>query len=422
MTRYVIVGNGVAGMAAIGGIRQHDQHGSITLVAAEPHPTYFRAALSEWMHGAIDEAKLQVRPAAFYARHAVRTIQDVAVRVDVEGRRLHLAGGEELGWDRLLIATGAEPWAPPWPGRQLDGFFTYRTFEDSAAIRDRVQRRPDLPAVIAGGGILGLEFAWDCHGLGVDAVMLVRDDRVGSPIFDRGAGEAIGRRLTDAGVTVHFGDEVERIEGDSDALQRVVTKAGRTIECSVVVAATGVRAATALLDGTVIEVDRQVVVDERLRTSVPDVFAAGDVATVWDPLLQRHEPTRTWEPSYLCGRVAGVNMAGGDERFVPCTAMNASLVYDLNYVLLGAFAAEGEPGVEAVVAPNSRGPYGYRKVLLKDGVPIGGTFVQDRRQFLVWKRLLETRTDVGPWRDRLFDDDFDLNLALPPGGLDYYFF
>jgi nitrite reductase (NADH) large subunit len=421
MTRYVIVGNGAAGMAAVLGIREHDTSGTITVVAEEAHPTYFRAGLSEWMHGTIDRSELQVRPASFWIRHGVEVVHTRAIRIDEDGHLLHLAGGRELGWDRLLLATGARPVVPDWPGAHLDGFFTYRSFDDCAAIRDAVQRRPDLPAVIVGGGILGLEFAWDCKGLGVDALMVVRADQVGRPIFDEAAGRLLRQRLRDDGVGVLLDEEVLGFEGDGDRLRRMVTQTGRATECSAVVAAVGVRANTELAAGTRVDVDGQIKVDERLRTSAPDIYAAGDVATVWDPMLGRHVPTRTWEPSYVCGRVAGANMAEADERFTPCTAMNASLVYDLQYVLLGAFMERG-PDIEELVAPTSRGPYGYRKLLLKDGVPIGGTFLQDRRQFLVWRRLLETRTDVSAWRDRLFDDDFDANVMLPPGGMDYYFF
>ena len=421
MTRHVIVGNGAAGMAAVIGIREHDASGSITVVAEEQHPTYFRAGLSEWMRGSIDRAELRVRPQEFWRRHGVEIVHSRATRVDETEHLLHLARDRQIGWDRLLVATGARPFVPDWPGVHLDGFFTYRTFDDCAAIRDAVQRRPDLPVVIVGGGVLGLEFAWDCKGLGVQAVMVVRGSQVGSPIFDEAAGLLLRQRLEDDEVSVLLDEEVLGFEGDGDKLRRMVTQTGRAMECSAVVAAVGVRANSELVEGTRVEVDRQIKVDERMRTAADGIFAAGDVATVWDPLLGRHEPTRTWEPSYLCGRVAGANMAGDDETFVPCTAMNASLVYDLQYVLLGAFRSKG-PDIEEVVAPSSRGPYAYRKLLLKDGVPIGGTFLQDRRQFLVWRRLLETRTDVRAWRDRLFDDDFDANVMLPPGGMDYYFF
>lgn len=421
MTRHVIVGNGVAGMAAVLGIRRHDPTGTITVVAAERLPTYFRAALSEWMHDAIDDSELRVRPQAFWQRHGVKTVHTRALSIDVAGHGLLLADGSELPWDRLLVATGASPFVPPWPGTHLDGFFTYRSFEDCSAIRDAVRRRPDLPAVIVGGGILGLEFAWDCEGLGVPAVMLVRDPVVGSPLFDEAAGRILCRRLEDAGVTLHLQDEVDHFEGDGSQLRRVVTRAGRTIECSAAVAAVGVFPETSLLDGAGADIDRHVKVDVRLRTSVPDIFAAGDVAAVWDPVLARHEPTRTWEPSYLSGLAAGANMTGAHETFTPCLAMNASLVYDLQYVLMGAFMESG-PAIEELVAPTSRGPYGYRKLLLRRGVPIGGTFLQDRRQFLAWKRLMETRTDVRPWLDRLWHDDFDVNRMLPPGGTDYYLF
>jgi NADPH-dependent 2,4-dienoyl-CoA reductase/sulfur reductase-like enzyme len=187
------------------------------------------------------------------------------------------------------------------------------------------------------------------------------------------------------------------------------------------VAATGVVPETSLFAGTPISVDRWVKVDGHLRTSHPDVYAAGDVATVFDPMMQAHAPTRTWEPSYRGGRTAGENMAGGSRQYVPCTMMNASLVYDLKYVLMGGFLSHG-PGVEAVTDPAPRGRYGYRKLLLVDEVIVGGTFLDDRRHYMAYRQLMQARVKVTDFKERLLHADFDPNLALPKGTLDYYFF
>ncbi len=421
MTRYLIIGNGVAGMAGALGIRELDPAGEITIVHDEPHAPYFRAAMSEWMHGRISDEELDVRPAALAERLGLRSVQATASRLHLDTQQVQLEDGGSLPFDKLLVATGARPFVPPWPGVELQGFHVYRTLGDCAQIKAACLARPELPAVIIGGGILGLEFAYDAKGLGVDAVMLVRECEVGVPIFSEGAAARILARLRDDGVQVLRETETERVEGRGGRVEALLTEDGRRIPCSAVVAAVGVRADLSLFEGTGIAMGQQVSCDEHLRTSHPAVYAAGDVCQVLDPSTGEHVPTRTWEPCYWQGRVAGANMAGGDERYLPGATMNASLVYDLHYALLGDFQAAG-PDVEELLAPNSRGPYAYRRILLRQGVPVGGTFIQDRRQYLVWLELMRRQVDISAHRERLFDDHFDLNLLLPPGGLDYRFF
>ncbi len=421
MKRYLIIGNGVAGLAAAMSIRAHDPEGDIALIGDEAYPPYFRAGLSEWMHGALEDDELHVRPAAMFERLALRAIQGRAVSMDVDQHTMTLEDGTELPWDKLLVATGARPFVPPWPGAMLDGFFTYRTWDDCAAIKAAVTSSPDKPAVIIGAGILGLEFAWDCKGLGVPAVMLVRDAAVGKPIFDDRAADKLLARLRDDGVTVHLEEEVDHFEGRAGKLVAVVTNRGRRIECSAVVAAIGVTPEVSLFEGTGITVERWAKVDAHMRTSHPDVYAAGDVATVFDPMMQSHAPTRTWEPSYWGGRTAGENMAGGSRQYVPCTMMNASLVYDLKYVLLGGFLSHGTH-IEAITDPAPRGSYGYRTLLVEDDVIVGGTFLGDRRHYMAYRQLMQARVKVTDFKDRLLRADFDPNLVLPPGTLDYYFY
>jgi len=421
MRRYLIIGNGVAGLAAALSIREHDAKGDITLVGDEAHPPYFRAGLSEWMHGALGDDELQVRPSALFERLRVREVVGRASHLDVDAQTVTLDDGTTFEWDKLLVATGARPFVPPWPGKELKNVFTYRTWDDCAAIKSAVLAQPDKPSVIVGAGILGLEFALDCKGLGVGAVLLVREPKVGSPIFDDHAADKLLQRLQDDDVVVHLEEEVERFEGEGGAVAAVITTRGRRIECSAVVAAIGVAPETSLFTGTRIALERWVKVDAHLRTSHPDVYAAGDVATVFDPMLQAHAPTRTWEPSYWGGRIAGENMAGGSKQYLSCTMMNASLVYDLKYVLLGGFLSHG-PDVETVLDPTPQGKYGVRKLLLKDDVIIGGTFLDDRRHTLAYRQLMQTRVKVTAFKERLLHADFDPNLALPKGTLDYYFY
>lgn len=400
MTRYAVVGSGVAGLMATRAIRERDARGEIDLYGDEP--PIFRAALSEWLREELADDELLIR-----APDARRERQRVSA-VSLEHKTLTLADGSQRGWDKLLLATGARPFVPPWPGTDLDGVLTWRTRQDAARIRSAD------PVVVVGGGILGLEVSADLRALGAAVTLLVREASVGRPLFDGAAADLLARRVRGAGVELILGDEVERIDGRGGCVSAVFTTGGRRLECGAVLVATGVRPRSELLtdDG------RHVQVDRALRTGHPDVFAAGDVAAVWDAAAGRHLPLRTWQPAFETGRVAGANMAGGDLRWDDPAPFNASLAFDLPYALLGPPGARGE----VLEDPTPRGEYAYRRLVLRGDVVVGGLFLQDRRHMLAWREVMAQGIKITEWKGRVFDRGFDPHVLLARGGMDYRFF
>ena len=313
---YLIVGGGLAAVRAVEGIREVDQAGEIALVTAEPHPPYERPPLSKGVLLGTDPVEsVFPHPHDWYAEHGVTLyLGDPAVAVDASAHRLHLASGTGLGWQRLLLATGSRLRKLDVPGADLAGVGYLRTLADSLNLLERFRERADV--VVVGAGWIGLEVAaaarqHHCHVtvLEPQAAPLVRT-----------MGERVGGWFADLhtrhGVDLRLGVAVERLVGNG-AVAGVVTDSGVTIPADVVVVGVGIQPETALAQTAGVALDNGVLTDSALRTSIPGIWAAGDVAN-WDSgLLGRHVRVEHWANAYDGGLAAGRSMAGAEVTYDP---------------------------------------------------------------------------------------------------------
>jgi len=323
--KYLLVGGGLAASSAAEAIRAIDRQGDMLLVGQEVNRPYHRPPLSkEFLRRDKGRSELWVKPTGWYEENDVglRTGRRVA-NLDCPRRAVTLSSGEEIGFDRLLLATGAAPRPMDIPGAELPNVFYLRTIEDA----DRIQHAIDQAkaagrtharggrghAVVIGGGVLGVELAASLTqtGLQVDLVTARYP-------WEKFAGESTARFITryleSKGVTVHTGHRPQRLEGDG-RVQRVVLPTGETIACDFVCAATGITVNREILRGTPIAAERAILADERCRTNVEDVYAAGDCAAVFDPLFGKHRLLDHWDNAQVTGKIAGTNMAGGEARY-----------------------------------------------------------------------------------------------------------
>jgi 3-phenylpropionate/trans-cinnamate dioxygenase ferredoxin reductase subunit len=308
--RFVIVGASLAGATAAAALREEGFHGDVVLIGAEPAFPYERPPLSKsFLRGESGIEDAMVRPEAFYAEQAIETRFGTTVTgVDVRGRAVAVGGGDPVPFDRLLIATGARNRRFPIPGIGLDGVLDLRTLTDAARIR--AEMLPGRRVVLAGMGFIGSEVAASLQQKGLD----VRVVAGGKAPLDRVLGEDVGRVLEgihrDHGVEMTFDDQVAAFEGDG-AVRSVKTAKGLSLECDVVVLGLGVEPVTSFLEGSGIDVDDGVLVDERCRANVGGVFAAGDVANHLHPVFGRVR-TEHWNNARKQGRAAALNMMGRD--------------------------------------------------------------------------------------------------------------
>jgi 3-phenylpropionate/trans-cinnamate dioxygenase ferredoxin reductase subunit len=311
---YVIIGAGLAGSTAAAALRTEGFAGRIVLVGDEVHLPYSKPPLSkDLLRGESGPEKTLLRLDEWYTDNAVDLELGVAATaIDASSRRVELADGRRLDYDKVLIATGGSPRTLDLPGSTLDGVHTVRTLEDSADIHARLAAGG--PIVIVGAGFIGLEVAASARMMGVDTTVL---EILPTPLV-RVLGPTIGAIYADLhrerGVDLRTETGIAAIEGSGE-VERVVTSDGRTLDANVVVVGIGLAPELRLAESAGLLIDNGIVVDEHCRTSVPDIYAVGDLANHPNPILGRRFRLEHWQNAQHQATSAARNMAGRDDVF-----------------------------------------------------------------------------------------------------------
>ena len=311
---YVIIGGGLAGVAAADAIRRRDKTGQLMLICAEPHPPYDRVPLSKgYLLGETERDQVFLRPARFYERNQVELVLgQAATALDLSARHITLADGRQIGFEKLLLATGGRPRRLPIPGADLDGIYYLRNLEDSDAIRSALQgaRR----AVVIGGGFIGCEVATGLAQLGLATTVVELTPGVLSLVLDTETSSFIESFLRQQGVTVLTNTAAARFVGEQGRVKAVVTNTGDEIAADLVTVGVGIAPNTELAAAAGLTVDNGVVVNEYLEAA-PNVYAAGDIARYYSPLLERHLRVEHYDVALQHGRVAAANMTGEQRAY-----------------------------------------------------------------------------------------------------------
>jgi 3-phenylpropionate/trans-cinnamate dioxygenase ferredoxin reductase subunit len=310
MAAYVIVGASLAGATAAITLRQEGFDGTVTLIGAEPVPPYARPPLSKaYLRGDAPFDQALVRPPAFYADHDIQTMFGTRViRIDPSKRIVELENRQRMPFDALLIATGGRNRQMSIPGSGLEGIYGLRTVDDADRIREEII--PGRRVVVVGMGFIGSEVAASLRQKGLEVVAI----HSSTTPLSRVLGETVGQTIADLhrahGVRTIFQDRVVRFEGRR-RVASVVTKGGLRLECDFVVVGIGIEPAVEMLEGdNILLVHNGVVVDQYCRTNVSGIFAAGDVANHYHPILDRQMRVEHWHNALKQGEVAARNMLG----------------------------------------------------------------------------------------------------------------
>ena len=307
---HVIVGGGLAGAKTAEALRDEGFDGRIVLVGAEDELPYERPPLSkDYLRGESPREKARALPDGWYAEHDVDLRTGTTVeRIDLDSRELALSDGDGLDFDRLLIATGAEPRRLSVAGAELDGVRYLRDFADSDAIAARLERGGRV--VVVGAGWIGAEVAASARVKGLEVTVLEQSEFPLEHVLGREVGEIYAQVHRDHGVELLGGAAVEAFEGGDAGVERVRLAGGRTIDADFVVVGVGVVPRTALAEEAGISVEDGIVVDQRLETSAAGVFAAGDVANAFHPFYERRLRVEHWANALNQPAVAAQSMLG----------------------------------------------------------------------------------------------------------------
>ncbi len=330
---YVVVGGGLAGAAAVAGIRELDPNGSVLLIGSEEDLPYERPPLTKQLwSGKKKVPEIFVRSEEEYRRLGVTVILGrTVIAVDAKAKEIRTDGGEVYGYSKLLLATGAAPRRLAIPGGDLPDIFYYRTLGDYRRLRPKAV--PGSSAVVIGGGFIGSELAAALQNQGVAVTMLFPEPVLCSRIFPDSLGRAVTGFYRSKGITVITEDKPKLISR-LDGRLAVTTEGGRALAADIVVAGIGVAPATGLAEGAGLTVANGIVVNEMLRTSQPDIYAAGDNALFPSRLLGTPMRLEHWDNSVSQGKAAGRNMAGASEPFAYQPYFYSDL-FDFGYEAVG---------------------------------------------------------------------------------------
>jgi len=318
MKRYVIIGNGVAAAGCIEGIRSVEQDSSITVISAENHPVYCRPLISYYLEKKTDLKRMSYRSETFYADNGVTVLYGKNVaEIDAGARQVTLDSGEKLPYDALCNATGSSPFVPPMKGLEtVPNQFSFMTIDDTLALEKAVSEKSRV--LIIGAGLIGLKCAEGLHKRAASITVCDLAPRVLSSILDDKCAAIMQKHLEKHGISFILGTSAAEFHGTSVTMQN-----GAKVEFDVLVLAVGVRPNTALIKNAGGEVNRGICVDAESRTSLADVYAAGDCTEYCDVSENKNKIMALMPNAYMQGHAAGVNMAGGSESFANAIPMNS---------------------------------------------------------------------------------------------------
>ena len=311
---FVIVGASLAGAKAAEELRERGFDGRVVLIGTEPERPYERPPLTkDYLRGESEREKTYVHPADFYAEHDIELMTNTTVTaIDPGGSRVTLGDGQDVEYDRLLLAAGAEPRRIDVPGADLKGIHYLRTLADCDVLR--AQLVEGARVAVIGAGWIGSEFAASARQRGLDVTLI---DPLEVP-YERILGAEIGTFYRDVhvqhGVETLLGHGVESFEGDG-SVSRVLTDVGEVVECDFAVVGIGIAPRTQLAADAGLEVDNGVVANEHLETSAPGIFAAGDVVNAWHPFYEERVRVEHWANALNQGPAAARSMLGENESY-----------------------------------------------------------------------------------------------------------
>lgn len=360
----VVVGGGIAGVVAAARAREASSDVRISLITKEPGLPYYRLNLTRLLAGEVSEDELPLHPRSWYEERHIELIEGDCTSIDRTAKEVVLRDERRVAYDRLVLANGSHPFVPPIAGATREGVYAFRTLADTRALLELAG--PAKRCAVVGGGLLGLEAAGALRKRGCDVVVLEGFGWLLPRQLAEPAGVMLQRHLEKSGMQIRCSVRVKELVGD-EAVRGVLLEDGSEVPADFVVLATGVRPNSYLARKCGLEVDKGVVVDDRMQTSDPAIYAVGDV------VQHRGTVPGIWPVSYAQGAVAGANAAGAETDYHGMPMSNQLKVVDVHVFSIGQF--QPSDGSYEVHEEASEGK--YLRLVCHDGKLVGANLYGD---------------------------------------------
>ncbi len=392
--KYVIIGNSAAAIGTIQGIRLVDKTGQIVVISDEKYHTYSRPLISYWLKEQVTEENMRYRGEDFYEKNDVDTLFETRVKkINPDRKTVTIENGNEISYDRLMVATGSKPFVPPMEGLdRVAKKFTFMKLDDAKAVREAVTEGAKI--LIVGAGLIGLKAAEALEHYGADMTVIDLADRILPSILDSEASAIMQKHIESKGVKFILGTSVKEFSESSAVLQN-----GDTVQFDMVILAVGVRPNTELIAEAGGKVNRGIVTDQKQAVQgLRDVYAAGDCTESLDITTGQQKILALLPNAFLQGEIAGQNMAGKETYYLNAMPMNAIGFFGLHIITAGSY--EGEAYTETDGAEN------YKKLVTADNELKGFILMGDVKRAGIYTYMIK-------WHMPIDECDFELLKTKP---------
>lgn len=403
--KVVIIGNGVAGVTTADHIRRRHPECEIHLVGREEHHFYNRMGITRLIYGRSAMQGLYLMPESWYDERQITCwLNTQAHTIDTDKQVITLGTGETLEYDRLILATGSSGAVPAIEGYGLAGSFVVREAADAMKIRAYAQSHKSRRAVVAGGGLLGLEAAYAMHKLGLEVTVLERSKSLLRRQLDSESGQMLKVYLEQIGLKILLESEVDTIEGGGigkfGKVKKLKLKNGSSLPCDIVVIAAGIKPNVELAESMGLKVKQGVIVDAHMRTSLPGVYAVGDVAE-YDGQLPG-----LWATALAQAETAAINVVGGNELYVPPVPVTMLKVVGVELTSIGSF--EPTSPQDRLIVFRDEAEHRYRKLVISNGKIIGAILLGYPQDAPMVIAAVKKETEVTPYLPQLLAGNWQI--------------
>src|SRR5208283_1273472 len=408
MAKYVVVGASAAGIGAVEAIREIDQAGTITIISDETCAHYSRPMISDLVSGKADIQKMKCRSDEFWKENNIEAVTGKkATAINLTEKTVQLDSGEKVAYEKLLIATGGKPFVPKMEGSDKDGVFTFTTMADAQRLSAKIDSVNAKAAVVIGAGLIGISVTEALIKRGLKVTMVELQEKILSLLLDAKGSDLVEGVIRKAGVNVVTGQSVQKIVGKPDnegAVGGVILTKGDQLPCDLVIVAIGVVPRTELVAGTAVKINRGIVVDNMMQTTVAETY---------DFIMNQNRLLPLWPLAVSEGQVAGYNMAGKTTAYMGGTNMSSLKYFGIPIVSIGLANPKEDPALEVLVQNDAEHNV-YKKLVLKNNVIVGLTLVNRIEHAGVLFYLMKNTINVKKVKQKLLADDFGL-ATLPVG-------
>ncbi|MFX0004663.1 MAG: NAD(P)/FAD-dependent oxidoreductase [Candidatus Hodarchaeota archaeon] len=407
INRYIIIGGGPAGATAALEIRKIDLNGEIILISAENYQFYKRSKIINLISNSCSEDDLFLKSKQIYDENDIKFIYSQVEKVIPGKNQILLKDGRSLNYDFLLIASGGHPILLPWKGVDLEGVSTLYNLDDAKKLSEQACTVKN--AVIIGGGAIAMKAIQNFKKIGLNISIIEKASHLWPIGFDRKIARIVENRIRDKGIEIYLNEEVSEFRGENNKLTTVFLKSGREILADLAIITIGMKSNINFLRDSGINLDKGVLVDMYMRTNIPNIFAAGDVAQIYDPLYEKPILHPTWGNAKKQGKIAAINMSGGNAKYEGTIPVQTIKIFGFTGIAVGITHSKKNFDEVSLVSFERET---CRKFIMKDdhlvGVLILGKNIDKKSLKPVLKNAVFNQVNIQDYRRLLFENEINI--------------